>query len=527
MDFDPQKLTDDPNQLKQIIALLADERRRDQSRYEERIRYLEQYVRLLKNEIFGKKSEKHVLFDDKQRLLFTDEDAEPRVSEDPLPEPVVVPAHSRKKPGRKPLPADLPRVDVIHDIEESEKTCQCGCRLNRIGEDTCEKLDYVPAVFQVERHIRYKYACPACEGVDSDGPTVKIAPAPEQLIPKSIATPGLLAHILVSKFEDALPFYRQEKIFARLGVELSRATMCGWAIKIWELTAPLMELLCAEVRSGPVVNIDETTLQVLREPDRPNTSKSYMWVFRGGDPQHPALVFQYHPTRSGQVPLAFIDGYQGFVKADGYKGYEPLDLQSGIDLVGCWVHARRYFVKVVQARGNPKRSGSAEEALGFIGRLYAIEKQARERELSPQELYALRQDKAKPVLEEFKAWLDEKSLTTPPKGLLGKAIGYALKNWKYLVRYLDSGHLMPDNNLVENAIRPFVVGRKNWLFSGHPNGAEASAAIYSLIESAKANGLNPYYYLRYLFDRLLSAKTEQGLKDLLPQRLDPATINPT
>jgi transposase len=522
MDFDAQKLTDDPCQLKQIIALLTADRQHDQ----EKIRYLEQYVRLLKNEIFGRKTEKNVVLDDKQRLLFSEEDGQLPAAENPPAEPVVVPEHSRRKRGRKPLPAGLPRVDVIHDIDESEKTCACGCQLKRIGEETCEKLDYIPAVVRVERHIRYKYACPECEGVESEGPTVKIAPVAEQLIPKSIVTAGLLAHIVVSKFEDALPFYRQEKMFARLGIELGRATMCGWVIKIWEFIAPLLELLCADLCSGPLVNIDETPLQVLNEPGRKNTAKSFMWVFRGGDPDRPALVYQYHPTRSGQVPLSFLDGYRGFVQADGYKGYEALDHQPGIDLVGCWVHARRYFVKVVQAKGNPKRTGSAEEALGYIGKLYAIEKQARENELAPEEIYALRQEKAKPALDEFKDWLDKKSVTTTPKGLLGKAIGYTLNNWKYLVRYLDDGRLRPDNNLVENAIRPFVVGRKNWLFSGHPKGAEASAAMYSLIETAKANGLNPYYYLRHLFECLPSAKSEHDLKKLLPQYLDPVAINP-
>lgn len=519
MEIDLSKLTDDPAQLKQIIALLADERRRDQSRYEERIRHLEEYVRLLKNEIFGRKSEKQIVFDDKQRLLFC-EDPQAPTPEDQAPEPVVVPAHNRKKPGRKPLPASLPRVEIVHDIDESEKTCACGCQLKRIGEEVCEKLDYVPAVVRVERHIRYKYACPGCEGVDSEGPTVKIAPAPVQLIPKSIATAGLLAHLVVSKFEDALPFYRQEKIFARLGIELNRATMCGWVIKAWEACARLLELLCAELRSGPLVGIDETTLQVLKEPGRANTAKSYMWVFRGGDPQWPTVVYQYHPTRSGQIPLSFLDGYRGFVQTDGYKGYEALDRQPGIMLVGCWVHARRYFVKVVEAKGNPKRTGSAEEALEHIGRLYAIEKQAREKGLGPDETYALRQEKARPVLDEFKLWLEQKSVTTPPKGLLGKAIAYTLNNWKYLVRYIDDGHLPPDNNLVENAIRPFVVGRKNWLFSGHPRGAEASAAMYSLIETAKACGLDPHAYLRVLFDRLPHAENDDDLKRLLPQHID-------
>jgi transposase len=522
MEFDAQKLADDPAQLKQIIALLNEQHRRDR----QRIQRLEEHVRLLKNEIFGRKTEKHVVVDDKQISLFAEDDT-PSIDLDLPADPIVIGEHSRRKRGRKPLPADLPRVDIIHDIDESEKTCDCGCQLKRIGEDVCEKLDYVPAVIRVERHIRYKYACPDCEGVESQGPTVKIAPVPVQLIPKSIATAGLLAHVAISKFADALPFYRQEKIFARLGIELGRATMCGWMIKLYELIVPLLELFCAEIRSGPVVNIDETPLQVLNEPGRANTTKSYMWVFRGGDPDWPVLVYEYHPTRSGKVPLTFLDGYQGFVQTDGYTGYDALGRKTGVVLTGCWAHARRKYDKVIKAKGSAKRTGAADEALEYIGKLYAIEKQARQKNFGRQQIYNLRQEKAKPILDEFKVWLEKKCVTTPPKGLLGKAIGYTLNNWQRLARYIDDGRLRPDNNLVENAIRPFVVGRKNWLFSGHPKGAQASAAMYSLIETAKANGLDPYYYLRHLFDQLPSAETDADLKKLLPQGLDPASIAPT
>jgi transposase len=522
MNLDAQILPDDPVELKKIIASMADNKQRD----EQRIQYLEEYVRLLKNEIFGRKTEKRPLPDDKQMVLFneaesdTAEQAEQNSSEDKT----IVPAHSRRKRGRKPLPADLPRVEVIHDIDESEKTCPCGCQLKRIGEEVCEKLDYVPAKIQVERHIRYKYACPDCEGVEDDGPTVKIAPPPVQLLPKSMATSGLVAHIVTAKFEDALPLYRQEKIFTRIGIDLPRATMAGWMIKTAEKAGPLLHLLNQEIRSGPIVNIDETPVQVLNEPNRANTTKSYMWVFRGGDPDRPALVYHYHPTRAGQVPLEFLKGYQGYVQTDGYNGYEALGRQSGVDLVGCWAHARRMFDKVVKAKANKKKQGAADEALDYIGRLYAIEKEARKDQLDAEQLKAYRQLKANPILDEFKKWLDAKVSTTPPKGLLGKAIGYTLNLWPRLVRYIDDGRLRPDNNLAENAIRPFVVGRKNWLFSGHPKGAAASAALYSLIETAKANGLKPYFYLRYLFDQLPLCETEADYEKLLPRSIDPDTL---
>lgn len=523
MDLDVSSLPENVADLKDVIASLVTIHEKNQAQ----IDFLEERIRLLQNELFGRKTEKHPKEDRTQLLLFND--AETAVEKDPQSDDsldeITIPQHTRKKRGRKPLPKDLPRVEVVHDLTEEEKVCDCGCRLSRIGEDTSEKLDIIPAKIRVLRHIRYKYVCKSCEGVESEGPTVKIAPLPAQIIPKSIATPGLLAHMLVSKFEDALPFYRQEKIFVRMGIELPRSTMCGWAIKVAEQINPLLLLLGQEIRSGPLINIDETPVQVLNEPGRANTRKSYMWVFRGGDPDRPALVYQYHPTRSGQVPLTFLEGFKGFAQTDGYNGYDALGRQHGVVLVGCWAHARRKFDKVIKAKGNPKKKGLADEALESIRKLYAIEKEARKKELDPEQVYTLRQLRAKPVLDEFKTWLDHKASITPPKGLLGKAVAYALNHWKRLVRYIDDGRLRPDNNLIENAIRPFVVGRKNWLFSGHPNGANASAALYSLIETAKANGLKPYFYLRYLFDQLPLAETESDLKKLLPQNVDPAILD--
>ena len=442
-------------------------------------------------------------------------------------ERIPVAPHQRRKAGRKPLPAELPRIEVIHDLPESQKQCACGAALSRIGEEVCEKLDIIPAKVQVIRHIRYKYACKGCEGVESEAPTVQIAPAPPQLIPKSMATAGLLAHIVVAKFEDALPFHRQSKQLARLGIDLPRATLCNWARQTAEAAMPLADLMDRAIREGPLVNIDETTVQVLKEPGRADSQKSFMWVFRGGDPQRPVLRYQYHPTRAGSVPLAYLSGFKGYVQTDGYNGYDGLGRKPGIVMVGCWAHARRKFYEVVKA-AEPQvaqRKLAAEEALEFIGRLYRIEKEARVKELCVTELCELRQQQAKPVLDEFKDWLDEKAPLTPPGGLLGKAISYTLNQWPRLIVYLQDGRLRPDNNLVENAIRPFVVGRKNWLFSGHPRGAEASAFLYSLIETAKANGLRPHAYMRYLFDQLPLAKNEDDYRNLLPPHIDPSRLN--
>ena len=526
MDVDLDNLPDGASLPKEAVISLIDAL---EVKYQEKIHYLEEQVRLFKNELFGRTSEKRS-FTNPYQLPVVDVDDEPATDEPQASnDEIVIEAHRRRKRGRKPLPKDLPRIDIVHDLSEDEKQCGCGVELSRIGEEVSEKLDYVPARLRVERHIRYKYACKNCEGVEDDGPTVRIAPAPVQLIPKSNATAGLLAHIAVTKFADAVPLYRQAKIFNRLGIDLSRAVMAKWMVQTARQCAGLVDLLRTEISGGPLINIDESPLQVLNEAGRSNTSKSYMWVYRGGQPDRPVLLYQYHPTRSGQVALDFLTDYHGYIQTDDFAGYDHLGQQPGIVHLGCWAHARRKFVKVVKVRKkhrskrvNPKNL--ADEALEYIGKLYQIEKEAKRRELDADEIYQLRQKKSKPFLDEFKKWLTTNQPLTPPKGLLGQAISYTLSNWKKLIVYIEDGLLRPDNNLVENAIRPFVVGRKNWLFAGSPDGAMASAAFFTLIETAKANGLEPYGYLRHIFEKLPHSQTEQDLKNLLPQNIDPASV---
>lgn len=524
MNFDVTTLPNDADALKRIITDiqgnfigLQKEFEGLQLRYDKETGLLLEQIRHLRYKLFGTKSEKaddHVtlpLFD------MPEPEAEPSEPEDK----VEIPAHTRKKRGRKPLPAELPRVDVVHDIPEDEKICGCGCELSRIGEEVSEQLDIVPAKIQVIRNIRPKYACRQCEGVEDEGPTVKIAPVPPQIIPKSIVTPSVLAHILTGKFVDAMPFYRQERQLERLGIEISRTSMCNWAMKAADACIPLLNLLQDEVLDGFLINIDETTVQVLAEPGRDPTQKSYMWIFRRGDSEKSALIYQYHPTRSGDVAAVFLRGYKGYVQTDGYAGYNFLDSEQDIEHIGCWAHARRKFKDVVKAQGkNRKKTGSADVALNYIGRLYRIEKEAQKKELKPEEIYRERQQKSKPILDDFKKWLMKRSAHTPPKGLLGKAISYALKQWDRLVGYLQDGRLSMDNNAAENCIRPFVIGRKNWLFSGTPEGAAASAVLYSLVETAKANGLEPYSYFRYIFEKLPMAETLEDLEVLLPWNLN-------
>lgn len=504
MDAPVENLPDDPAELKRMMADLLGENK-----------LLLEQIRLLRQLLYGRRSEKLPPDSNKVQLPLFD-----------LPEPehiepakVAVESHDRKKPGRKPLPEDLPRVTIVHDLPEEEKVCACGCQLSRIGEEVSEQLDIIPAKIQVLRHIRPKYACRKCEGVEDEGPTVRIAPPPPRLIPKSIASAGLLAHVLVAKFADHLPFYRQEKIFARIGADINRATLCNWAMQAAQACVPLVNLIQDEILESRVINIDETTVQVLAEPGRSPTTTSYMWLFRRGDPEKPALIYQYHPTRAGDVAKNFLGNFQGVVQTDGYAGYNFLDHQAGVRHAGCWAHVRRKFMEVVKAQGKDRKSGSADQALAFIQQLYGQEKEAKRLAPAAEAVLALRQQ-ARPLLDNFHQWLLKRSGQTPPKGLLGKAISYALSQWSRLLIYLDEPFLTPDNNMAENAIRPFVVGRKNWLFAGNPKGAEASALLYSLIETAKANDHEPYSYLRYVFGLLPRAGSLADYEALLPWNVD-------
>ncbi|CCK80229.1 IS66 family transposase [Desulfobacula toluolica] len=507
----------DVEKLKEKIFSFAKDFSNKEQNYKAEIKILNEQIKSLQDRLFGKKTEK-IHRDDDQIYLFEIPEPECSVSEEP--EEITVPSHNRKKKGRKPLPENLPQVEVIHDLTEEEKLCGCGCIKSRCGQEISEQLEIIPAQMKVIKNIRYKYVCKNCEGVEDDGPTISIARMPEQMIPKSMATPGLLAHILTAKFADALPFYRQEKQFNRIGVELPRSTMCSWAMKVAQQCEILMEFMQTQILKSPVINIDETTVQVLKVTNR---SKCYMWVFKGGTPDKQIILFQYHPTRSGDVASDFLNGYQGIVQTDGYGGYDFLDKASGIIHVGCWIHSRRKFVAVTKAAGIKKGdppTGNACTALKYISKLYKIEKEARELDLSAEDLYKKRQEEAVPILDEFKKWLDARVEKIPPKSLLGKAIGYTLNQWHRLIQYTKDGRVGPDNNVVENAIRPFVVGRKNWLFNCTPEGASASACIYSLIETAKANGLEPYWYLKYLFENLPEAMTADEFIALMPQNVD-------
>ena len=544
--IDLKELPDDPVQLKQLIHAIQNQAsafEKELQQKSELIKLLMEEKRLLRLELFGRSSEKtHPdnnpdqpnLFDEIEEIHCFDsasenEDSAGGESDNDADDKDIqyIGPYKRIRPGSKKdagakFSPSMPRKDVVIDIPEEEKTCACGCKMEKIGEEVSEKAGYIPAQSFVERHIRPKYACKSCEGAESEGihPTVKIAAPAPAILPKSNATAGLLAQIITAKFEDALPLYRQEKIFARHGLELSRSTMSRWAIKVYEKLMPFLEILYDEQRSGPLIGIDETTVQVLKEPERANTSKSYMWVTRGGPPGRSVIRFHYDPGRSGKVAKKLLEGFRGAVQSDGYAGYNFLDERSDIQHAACWAHVRRKFHKVAKAS---KKAVSVKNILGIIGRLYRIEKHARVNDLPPAAITELRQRESKMIVDEFFKTIDAKALQINPSGLMGKAIAYAMKMRKHLYVFLEDGNIPIDNNLVENNIRPFVVGRKNWLFSGSPNGAEASAGLYSLIETAKEADLNPYWYLRYVFECLPVTPVE-NYADLLPYAVTKETL---
>ncbi len=421
---------------------------------------------------------------------------------------ITVPEHTRKKRGRKTLPESLPRIDVIHVLADDERTCpHDGKPLTEIGEVTSEQLDIIPAKIQVIRHIRKQYAC-------SCGQCIKTAPLPAQPIPKSMASPGLLAHITVSKYQDALPLYRQETILKRIGVELPRATLANWMIQAGSLIQPIINLLRDRLLAYDILQMDETTVQVLKEPGKTAQSKSYLWVQRGGPPDRPVVLYDYDPGRGAGVPKRLLDGFKGYLQTDGYDGYNAAVAVNGLTHLGCMAHARRKFSEAVMAQGKNKKRGKAHRGLALIQKLYRVEKQART--LTPEERYDHRYRHARSILDELRTWLDEALPQVPPTSATGKALNYLNNEWDKLIRYLDDGRLAIDNNGAENAIRPFVVGRKNWLFSASVKGVKASANLYSLIETAKANGLEPYEYLRRVFTELPQADSVEAIEALLP-----------
>jgi transposase len=449
--------------------------------HQNRIQLREEQIILFNHGKFGKSSEKcsqqAELFDEAEQEQEADACAPLMAAgvEDQIQ--TKASAATQAKSGRKPLPQSLPRVRIEHDLTDAEKTCQCGCQKTCIGEDTSEQLDIIPAVIQVLVHARKKYACKQCE----DG--VQIAALPDQPIPKSNASPGLLAHIVVAKYQDALPLYRLETIFKRLGLHLPRNTQANWMIKGTQLLQPIYNLLNDQLLSSGYIHMDETTVQVLNEPGKTAESKSYMWVRRTGDIDRPIVLFDYHPHRSGDVVTLLLGDYQGYLQTDDYGSYLKIGASVGVTHLGCMAHARRKFIDAQKVMPSKKgKVSKADMAVEMIAVLYRIEVGIKDKTAA--ERYVIRHQKSIPQLNKIRAWLDKALESTLPKGKAGVAIAYMHKNWKKLTSYTQDGRLNIDNNPVENAIRPFAIGRKNWMFSDSQRGAKANAMYYSIIETA-------------------------------------------
>lgn len=492
------ELPEDPNELRafalRTLAALQD---------------AQEQLRLLQRQRFTRKSEEmpanqlHLHFDEAERD--TAEHAPPPLEAEV--ESAHVEGHERKKPKRRPLPE--PQEVVRHELPDSERFCVCGHPLHEIGVEVSRQVDIIPAKIIVKQNERVKYGCRGC----SEG--IKTTPMPQQPIPKSLAAPGMLAYVATAKYADGLPLHRLEGILARYGIDLPRATLARWMVRVGKLVTPLINLLREELLSGEVVHCDETRLQVLKEQGRVATSLSWMWVQVRYDESRRIVIYNYETSRSAHVPERLFAGFKGYLQVDGLKSYNRVAQSPSVIRIGCWAHARRKFFDAFKATGMKKAKGTlSEQGLLLIRELYKIERRAKD--ATPEARLAIRQEQSLPHLAKIKQWLDGSLPTVAPKTLTGRALGYLADEWPTLVRFVESGALKIDNNVAENAIRPFVVGRKAWLFSDTSAGAHSSAAIYSLVETAKANGIDPYEYLRRVLTDLPAAKTLADFEALLP-----------
>ena len=449
---------------------------------------------------YGKKAEP---FNSDQAELFATDEA-PQQETHTEKETIT---YKRKKRdyGRRILPDDLPRERIVHDLPDDQKSCgDCNGPLHKVSEEVSEQLESVPAKLYVKQHVRIKYGCRCCED------KIITAPMPAQPIDKGLAGPGLLAEVLVNKYADHLPLYRQSERFKRHKIEIPRSTLCDWVATCAQLLKPITDVMTEDVLKSPKIHTDDVPVPV-QAKGHGQTKKGRFWVYIGcGGSSPPAAVYDYTPSRSQQGPVQFLRGYQGYLQADAYPGYDVLFKTGKIIEVGCMAHARRKFYDVAQ--GN-KNSGSAYQALSYIQKLYRIESDARE--LNAEERRLLRLEKSKPLLNEFKTWLDKQSLRVLPKSPVGGAIHYALNQWQALISYLDEGMLDIDNNRAERAIKPIVIGRKNYMFVGSDAGGENAAGVYSLIQTCKENKVNPYEYLRDVLTRLPTHKMNR-IRELLP-----------
>ena len=507
----PRMHTHDFNKItKEELIGLLEKKELVVAQQAKQIQFLEEQILAYQLRQFAAKSEK---MNPNQVSLF--DEAIASKSEEKIlaqEEEITVASYTRnKKVGRKALPAELIRIPRIYDLTEEEKKCACGCTLTHIKDEKSEQLEIIPAKIYVIEHIRKKYACKSCQI------TIKQAKQPSAPIPRSIAASGLLSHVLVSKFQDHLPLHRQETILKRIGVDIPRTTLSLWVIKCAELFMPMLKLMHDRILTYDVAYADETTTQVLKEPNKGVQSKKYMWLFAGGPPEEFVYYYRYHPSRSHEVAVEFFEDFAGFIHCDGYPAYDSLaNKSSSVTLVGCLYHARRKFVEV--AKLMPSKDGVATHVINRIAKLSLIEEEIKNLPLV--EKQAARLTKAKPLLDELQQYLINNQPHIPPKSLLGQAVSYTLNQWPKILNYLKDPRLDISNNLSERAIKPFVIGRKGWLFSNSVAGANAAATIFSIIETCKYHKIEPYDYLRYVLNVLPQCQTIDDYEKLLPYKID-------
>jgi transposase len=464
---------------------------------------LRDQISLMLRARFGKKSE-HV--SNEQLELFNEGELESTLP-DPADEDeeIEVPGHTRRRGKRLKLPDRLPREEVILDIDH--KHClDDGTELKFIGEDISEKLEIIPAKVFVKKIIRKKYACPHCEAMS-------VAKAPETLLPKTNASASLLAYIATCKYVDGLPLHRQEAMFNRAGIDLTRQTMGRWMVAVGEKVESLIELMKEELLRSQYLQMDETTVQVLNEDGKKAETKSYMWV-QYAPTATPLVLFTYAASRSAEHPKLLLKDFCGCLQVDGYDGYAPVCRENNITRLGCWAHARRKFFEAFQSSSG---KSVGKEGLKYFKKIYEVEEKIKK--LPIKDRFYERLTKSVPQLLAMKKWMDAEVAKVTPSSLAGKAIQYALNEWEYLMNCFSHGDFEIDNNGIERKIRPFTIGRKNWLFSATVAGAKASANIYSLVETAKLNQREPHAYLTELFEKLPLAKTREDLLALMPNRL--------
>lgn len=456
----------------------------------------------LKRWQFGRRAE---TLDPAQRALF-DEQVQRQITAltcelDALQTPTPI----ARVPRREPLPAHLPRVEDIH--EPASCTCAtCGGTLTRIGEDVSEQLDAEPVRFLVRKRIFPKYACRTCD-------TVITAPVPAAIIDRGRPAPGLLAHVLVSKYADHLPLYRQSQMALRSGVNLPRSTLTDWVSAAGRSLSPLAAALRDELKRDPILHADETPLALLA-PGTGRTRRAYVFAYRNGTHEAPMIVFDFCASRSGEHARRFLGDWKGTLMVDDYGGYKALFTAGGVTELGCWAHVRRKFYDLDQAHA----STAAKTALQYIGELYRVEAQVRGQD--PPTRHRYRQQHSLPILHALRVWIDDVRPKVPGHTGLAKAMDYTIKRWPALVRCFDDGRYPVDNNAIENAIRPLALGRKNWLFAGAQRAGEHAAAVMSLIATAKANGHDPYAYLKDVLARLPTQR-DKDIDQLLPHRWTP------